>query len=246
MKKKALLLVLAALLMLTLLVGCTQTKHYIKPEEFEIFYYPKSTDDSVKFAAGANSLQIIMNTPTAEGGAGNIEIHRLSDDSIFASYDIRTADNIYLKRNTGTNPNSTMVIILEDNLVFEAGESYYVTVGGETVYVDDLKGYAPAVEKGDWVFHIAQYGIDCNINDLPSTYLVGDVIEIPVKVEGEAAQAVLTIYDETIFGASYRSISETGVLKVDAKKEGAGMVAVMYLDKDGKWLDSTLFSFEVK
>ncbi len=243
--KKRLALAMALVLMLALFSGCTQTKHYIQPEDFEIYFYPKSADDSVKFAAGTNSLQIIMNTPTAEGGAGKISIYRLSDDSLFAQYDVRTDKNIYLQTNTAA-ASSTIVVLLTDNLVFEPGESYYVTMDEQTFYVDDLKDFAGEVKKGDWVFHMADFGIDGNINDLPDTYLVGDTIEIPVLVAAPAAQAVLTIYDETMFGAETRSIQEPGKLSVSAKKAGTGQIGVMYLDADGKWLDSTLFTFTVK
>ena len=243
--KKALSILFAAVFLLTAMSGCARAQNYIEPEEFEIYYYPKSTDENVKFAAGTNSMQIIMNTPTAEAGVGNISIYKLSDDSLVAQYDVRINDNIYLKTDK-TAQTSTIVILLDDRLMFEAGESYYVTVDEKTFYVDDLSGYSGAVEKGDWVIHVADYGLGCNIHDIPSTYLVGDTIEIPVEVAGEAAQAVLTIYNENLFGAEYRSVSESGTLKLEAKAEGSGQVGVMYLDKDGKWLDSTLFTFTVK
>ena len=116
----------------------------------------------------------------------------------------------------------------------------------KVLYADDIKGYAGAVNKGDWVINVAEYGLDCVISDMPATYLVGDEVEIPVALGGEATQAVLTIYDETLFGADYRAVNETGVLKAKCKKEGVGQLAVMYLDKDCKWLDSTAFTFTVK
>jgi len=243
--KRAVAAVLAVMTLLTLLSGCAQTKHYIKPEEFQIYYYPQSKDDTTQFAAGTNSLQIIMNTPTVEAGTGKISIYKMSDDSLFAQYDIRTDKNIYVKTDN-TAVSSTIVVLLTDNKVFEPGESYYVTIDEKTFYVNDLGGFSGAVNKGDWVIHIANFGIDGNINDLPDTYLVGDTIELPILVNDPAAQAVLTIADETYFGAETRSLSSTGKFEVTAKKAGTSQVSIMYLDKDGKWLDSTLFTFTVK
>lgn len=244
MIKKLIVTVVSAVLIAMLGSGCAAMtkKSYTSPEDFEAFYHPKSGDASVKFAAGSNSIQIVTNSPTTEPVLGHITIYN-EDDTVFQDYDIRTTEDIYYQNDT---QNLRSYLICLTSRSFEAGHSYYVTMGGEVLYVDDIKGYVGEVKKGDWVFHIANYGIEGNISDIPVTYLVGDKISIPVMIADECANAFLVIDDETVAKTETRRLDGSGSFEIDTLKAGAFQATVEFLDQDGKYLDGISVNFTVK
>ena len=147
MTKKLLFTLVSVVLIAVLGSGCAAMakKTYTTPEEFEVFFHPKSEDASTKFAAGSNSIQIITNSPTTETVLGHITIYN-EDDTVFQDYDIRTTEDVYYKNDTD-NVRSYLICLTSQS--FEAGHSYYVTMGGEVLYVDDIKGYVGEIKKGD-------------------------------------------------------------------------------------------------
>lgn len=244
MTKKLFFTLISAILIVALGSGCSamSKKQYVTPEDFEVYYYPKSEDDSMKFAAGSNSIQIITNSPTTETVLGNVTIYN-EDDTVFQDYDIRTTEDVYYQNDT-TNLRSYLICLTSQS--FQAGHSYYVTMGDEVLYVDDIQGYVGEIKKGDWVFHIANYGIEGNINDIPSTYLVGDKISIPVMIADECDNAFLVISDETVASAEIRRLDADGNFEMEALKAGTFQATVEFLDRDGTYLDGINISFTVK
>ncbi len=244
MKKKLFFTLISAILIVVLSSGCAAMakKQYVTPEEFEVYYYPKSENDSMKFAAGSNSVQIVTNSPTTETVLGNITIYN-EDGTVFQDYDIRTTEDVYFQNDTD-NLRSYLICLTSQS--FQAGHSYYVTMGGEVLYVDDIQGYVGEIKKDDWVFHIANYGIKGNINDIPASYLVGDKISIPVMVTDECANAFLVISDETVASTEIRRLDADGSFELETLKTGTFQATVTFLDQAGKYLDGISMNFTVK
>ena len=244
MTKKLLFTLVSVVLIAVLGSGCAAMakKTYTTPEEFEVFFHPKSEDASTTVAAGSNSIQIITNSPTTETVLGHITIYN-EDDTVFQDYDIRTTEDVYYKNDTD-NVRSYLICLTSQS--FEAGHSYYVTMGGEVLYVDDIKGYVGEIKKGDWVFHVANYGIEGNISDIPIAYLVGDKISIPVTIADECANAFLVISDETVAGAEIRRLDGNGSFEIEALKAGTFQATIEFLDQEGQYLDAISMSFTVK
>jgi len=244
MSKKLFFTLISAILIVVLSSGCAAMakKQYVTPEEFEVYFYPKSENESMKFAAGSNSIQIITNSPTTETVLGNITIYN-EDGTVFQDYDIRTTEDVYFQNDTD-NLCSYLICLTSES--FQAGRSYYVTMGDEVLYVDDIQGYVPEVKKGDWVFHIANYGIEGNINDILTTYLAGDTISIPVAIADECVDAFLVISDETVASAEVRRLDADGSFELEALKAGTFQATITFLDQAGEYLDGISMNFTVK
>ena len=244
--KKMLAVILGLMLIMLSVTGCSRPDpKYVTPEEFEVQFYPVS-EDGETFASGLTALQIVMNTPNVEMGAGEIAVTRLSDGEEVFRYDARMdSDHIFL--NSGTNPAyAQLIIMLPEGECFEMGESYSVTMDEKFFYVDDISGFVGDIMEGDWEFTIGSYGYDGNITDLPRTYLVGDVIEIPVAIGDEAAQAVLLYDNVSVVSAEQRALSENGTFELSAVNAGVTTVSIMFLDANGMHVETLGFTVTVK
>ncbi len=245
--KKIVAAILALMLMLVCFSGCANQKtvHYTDKDNFEMVLYPDSSDGKV-FAAGLNALQIVMNTPNIEIGTGEICIYEAENDRLMARYDV-IIDNEKIYLSTSTDPALAQVIIfLPEGESFEAGKSYYVTMDEKCIYIDDIKGFGGAKEKGDWQFTIANYGYDGNISEMPITYLVGDVISIPVMLDENVASAVLLYDNVSAVKSDLRELKESGTFEVEAIGEGTTTISVMFLDEDGMYVETLAFSVTIK
>ncbi|MBQ7936998.1 MAG: hypothetical protein IJ283_00655 [Oscillospiraceae bacterium] len=244
--KKMLAVILGLMLILLSATGCARPDPtYVTPEDFDIEFYPMSEDGKV-FAAGLTAIQIVINTPNVEMGTGELAIYKASNDERIAVYDARM-DTDYIYINSGTNPAyAQLIIFLPEDQVFEAGESYYVTVDEKFFYVDDIKDFIGGIEKGEWEFTIGNYGYDGNIKELPSTYLVGDVIEIPVSVADNAKLAVINYDNVSVVKADQRALFENGTFKLEAISEGTTAISIMFLDENGMHIETLGFTVTVK
>lgn len=245
--KKMLAVVLGLMIVLLSVTGCARPDPtYVTAEDFDVEFYPMSKDGKT-FASGLTAIQIVLNTPNVEMGTGELAIYNASTDERIALYDARMdTDYIYLNKGTSPAAYAQLIIFLPEGQAFEAGESYYVTVDEKFFYVDDIKDFIGDIEKGEWEFTIGNYGYDGNINEMPATYLVGDVIEIPVAVADEAAIAVLNYGDVSVVTADQRALFENGTFKLEAIKEGTSTISVMFLDEEGMHVETLGFTVTVK
>lgn len=245
--KKIAAAALALVMVLLCFSGCANNKptRYTDAENLEVKLYPNSTDGEV-FASGINAIQIIINTPNVESGAGEIAIYKSSNDELIAKYDVRL-DNKEIYMNTGTNPAFAQVIIpIPEDKHFESGESYYVTMDEKCFYINDIVGYTEAVAKGEWEFTIADYGYDGNIADMPIEYLTDTTVSIPIKLAEDAVQAILLYDNVSVVSADRRALSESGTFELKTLNAGTATISVMFLDKDGYAVDTLGFSITVK
>lgn len=245
--KKIIAVILALVLMLVCLSGClrNQKTYYTDKENFEMVFYPDSSDGKV-FASGLNAIQLVMNTPNVEAGTGELCIYDAADDRLMARYDLRMDDDkIFL--NTSTDPAfSQIVVFLPEGEYFESGKSYYVTMDEKCFYIDDIKGFNGVVEKGDWEFTIADYGYDGNISEMPVVYLVGDVISVPVKLDDSVASAVLMYDNVSVVNSDLRELRESGTFEIETLAEGTTAISVMFLDEDGRYVETLAFNVTIK
>lgn len=250
--KKIIAVILGLMLIMLSVTGCARPSviHHVDEDTFEVQFYPVSTDGKT-FASGLTALQIVMNTPNVEMGAGEIVLTRTSDGKEIFRYDARMdTDHIYL--NSNTNPAYAQVIImLPEGECLEAGETYSVTMDEKFLYVDDIskgdsEGFVGKYTDSNWEFTIGNFGYDGNISEMPITYLVGDIIEIPVSVADEAALAVLLYDNVSVVKSELRALSENGVFTLDAIQAGTATISVMFLREDGTHLETLGFTVTVK
>lgn len=244
--KKMLAVMLGLILIMLSVTGCARPDpHYVTAEDFDIEFYPVS-DEGQTFASGLTALQIVMNTPNVELGTGEIAVTRVSDGKEIFRYDARMdGDHIFL--NSSTNPAyAQLIIMLPEGEVFEMGETYTVDMDEKFFYVDDVKGFVGDYLDTEWEFTIGNYGYDGNISEMPITYLVGDIIEIPVAIGDEAAQAILLYDNVSVVSAEHRALSENGVFKLDTVGEGTATISVMFLDENGMHVETLGFTVTVK
>ncbi|MBQ7875480.1 MAG: hypothetical protein IJ306_10085, partial [Oscillospiraceae bacterium] len=133
----------------------------------------------------------------------------------------------------------------------EAGESYSVSMDEKFLYVDDIEegdvaGFVGRVVDTNWEFTVGNFGYDGNITEMPVTYLVGDVIEIPVAIADEADLAVLLYDNVSVVGSELRALSESGTFTLDALQAGTATISVMFLKEDGTHLETLGFTVTVK
>lgn len=245
--KKIAAVMLALVMVLLCFSGCAQNNktRYTDKENFEMKLYPNS-ENGEKFAAGLNAVQIIINTPNVEAGTGEIAIYKASDDELMVKYDMRL-DNKKIFINTSKDPAYAQIIVfLPEDQCFESGETYYVTMDEKFIYVDDIKASTEGVAKGEWEFTIADYGYDGNISEMPSTYLVGDAVEIPIKLGDNAAHAVLLYDNVSVLSADRRELNADGTFEVETLSAGTSTISVMFLDADGMYLETLGFTVTVK
>lgn len=244
--KKMLAVILGLMLILLSATGCARPDpKYVTPEEFDVHFYPVS-DEGQTFASGLTALQIVMNTPNVELGTGEIAVTRVSDGKELFRYDARMdGDHIFL--NSGVNPPyAQLIIMLPEGEAFEMGETYSVSMDEKFFYVDDIKGFVGDFQEGEWEFTIGNYGYDGNISEMPITYLVGDIIEIPVAIGDEAATAVLLYDNVSVVSAEQRAKTQNGTFELEAIGEGTTTISVMFLDKDGMHIETLGFTVTVK
>lgn len=244
--KKMLAVVLGLMIVLLSVTGCARPDPtYVTAEDFDVEFYPMS-EDGKTFAAGLTAIQIVLNTPNVEMGTGELAIYKASNDERIALYDARM-DTEYIYINKGTSPAyAQLIVFLPEGQAFEAGESYYVTVDEKFFYVDDVKDFIGGIEKGDWEFTIGNYGYDGNLSEMPSTYLVGDVIEIPVAVADEAAMAILNYDNVSVVESDHRALFENGTFSLEAIQAGTTTISVMFLDEAGMHVETLGFTVTVK
>ena len=244
--KKMLAVILGLMLIMLCVTGCSRPDpKYVTPETFEVEFYPMSKDGKT-FASALTAIQIVMNTPNVEMGAGEIIITRLSDGKEIIRYDARM-DTDYIYLNKGTDPAyAQLIIMLPEGEVFEMGETYTVDMDEKFFYVDDVKGFVGDYLDTEWKFTIGNYGYDGNISEMPITYLVGDIIEIPVAIGDEAAVAVLLYDNVSVVSAEQRALNENGTFKLEAVGEGNTTISVMFLDENGMHIETLGFTVTVK
>ena len=244
--KKMLAVILGLILIMLSVTGCARPDPtYVTAEDFEVHFYPISEDGEV-FASGLTAIQIVMNTPNVELGAGEVAVTRVSDGKEILRYDARMdGDFIYL--NTGVNPAYAQIIImLPEGECFEMGESYSVEMDEKFFYIDDVKGFIGEYLDEEWEFTVGNYGYDGNITELPSTYLVGDVIEIPVALGDNAATAVLLYDNVSVVSAEQRAKVQDGTFELEAIAAGTSTISVMFLDENGMHIETLGFTVTVK
>ena len=244
--KKMLAVILGLMLIMLSVTGCARPDPtYVSKEDFEVKFYPVS-DEGKTFASGLTALQIVMNTPNVELGTGEIVVTKVSDGKEIFRYDARMdGDHIFL--NSSTNPAyAQLIIMLPEGEVFEMGETYTVDMDEKFFYVDDIDGFVGDILEGEWEFTIGNYGYDGNISEMPITYLVGDIIEIPVAIGDEAAVAVLLYDNVSVVSAEQRALNENGTFKLEAVGEGNTTISVMFLDENGMHIETLGFTVTVK
>ncbi len=242
--KKIIAIVLCMVLIVLTVSGCARntTVHYVDETTFEDVYYPANGG---VVASGVTAIQIVMNTPNVELGTGELAIFK-ADGTELVRYDARMDDDkIFL--NTGNNPAfAQLTIFLPEGQYFEMGESYYVTMDEKFFYVDDFHGFLDKIEAHEWEFTIADYGYNGNITEMPATYLVEDVIEIPVALSGEAAYAVISYDNITVLDTDLRLLTESGTFTLDCVQAGTSVISVTFLKADGTHLETLGFTVTVK
>lgn len=244
--KKILALILAMLMIVVLFAGCNNKKtYYTDKEHFALTLYPNSADGKV-FANGINSIQIVMNTPNVVSGTGEIALYEKDTDREIFRYDVRMDAKLFLINQTKSPAVTQIIILLPEGEAFESGKTYYVTMDPDCFYIDDIKGNTGEVKKGEWEFTIADYGIDGRINDIPVIYLKDSVITVPVKLSGDAVSAVLLYDNLSVVSSDVRELRQTGKFELDAIGEGSSVISIMFLDKDGKLLETLGFTVTVK
>lgn len=244
--KKFAAVILGLILIMLSVTGCARPDPmYVTPEEFDVEFYPMSTDGKT-FASGLTALQIVMNTPNVEMGTGEVAVTRVSDGKEIFRYDARMdTDHIYL--NSGTNPAyAQLIIMLPEGECFEKGETYSVTMDEKFFYVDDIKGFVGDIQEGEWEFTIGNYGYDGNISEMPITYLVGDIIEIPVAIADEAVMAVLLYDNVSAVSAEQRVLVNSGTFALEAINEGTTTVSIMFVDEEGCAIETLGFTITIK
>ncbi len=244
--KRIVAVVLGLMFIMLSVTGCARPDPtYVTEEDFEVQFYPMS-EDGKTFACGLTALQVVINTPNVEMGTGEIAVTKVSDGTEVFRYDARM-DTDYIFINSGKNPAyAQLIIMLPKGECFEMGETYSVTMDEKFFYVDDIKGFVGDIHEGEWEFTIGNYGYDGNISEMPSTYLVGDTIEIPVAVADEAAMAVLLYDNVSVVTAEKRAFTESGVFELEAVGEGSATVSVMFLDENGMHIETLGFTLTVK
>lgn len=245
--KKIIALILALMLILLCTTGCArgnQVTHYVDENTLEVKLYPSSAEGQ-SFACGLTALQVVMNTPNVEMGHGEIVVVRESDGKEILRYDARMdTDKIFL--NSGSNPaHAQLIIMLPEGEFFEMGETYSVTMDNEFFYIDDVHGFVGEYTD-EWSFTVGNYGYDGNISEMPSTYLVGDIIEIPVAIGDEAATAVLLYDNVSVVKADLRALSENGTFTLETLQAGTSTISVMFLREDGTHLETLGFTVTIK
>ena len=244
--KKLLAVILGLILIMLSVTGCARPDpHYVTEEDFEVEFYPISNEGQT-FASGLTALQIVMNTPNVELGTGEIAVTRVSDGKEIFRYDARMdGDHIFL--NSSTKPAyAQLIIMLPEGEVFEMGKTYSVNMDEKFFYVDDIKGFVGDYLDAEWEFTIGNYGYDGNITELPTTYLVGDTIEIPVALGDEVSSAVLLYDNVSVVSAEQRAMFENGTFKIEAIGAGNCTVSVMFLDEAGMHVETLGFTITVK
>ena len=244
--KKIIALVLA-LMLIMLCTGCArgnQVTHYVDEETIEVKVYPSSEEGEV-FASGLTAVQLIFNTPNVELGHGEFIVTRDSDGAEILRYDARM-DGSKVFMNTGSNPAFAQVIVmLPEGEYFEMGETYTVSVDEKFFYIDDVHGFI-----GDyadtWSFTVGNYGYDGNITEMPTVYLVGDTIEIPVAVADEAALAVLLYDNVSVVASEERAKTESGTFYLETLQAGVTTISIMFLDAEGMHIETLGFTVTVK
>ena len=101
-------------------------------------------------------------------------------------------------------------------------------------------------EKGDWEFTVGDYGYDGNIAEMPTVYLVGDTIEIPVAIGDKAAIAVLLYDNVSVVSAEQRARVKDGSFELEAIGEGKTTISIMFLDENGMHIETLGFTVTVK
>ena len=81
---------------------------------------------------------------------------------------------------------------------------------------------------------------------MPITYLVGDVISIPVMLDENVASAVLLYDNVSAVKSDLRELKESGTFEVEAIGEGTTTISVMFLDEDGMYVETLAFSVTIK
>ena len=245
--KKMLAVILGLMLIMLSVTGCAKprTTHFVDEETISVNFYPVSKEGET-FASGLTALQVVVNTPNVEMGTGEIVVTKVSDGEEILRYDARMdTDKIFL--NSGKNPPyAQLIIILPEGECFEMGESYSVSIDDKFFYIDDVHGFIGDYLDGEWEFTIGNYGYDGNITEMPITYLVGDIIEIPVAIGDEAAQAILLYDNVSVVSAEHRALSENGTFEIEAVGEGAATISVMFLDENGMHVETLGFTVTVK
>ncbi len=242
--KKLIAVILCMVLVILSVSGCARntTVHYVDETTLETVYYPANGST---VTSGVTAVQIVLNTPNVEIGTGELAIFK-ADGTELVRYDARM-DNDKIFLNSSKNPAmAQLTLFLPEEEYFEAGESYYVTMDEKFFYIDDVKGYIGEVKPGEWQFTVAEYGYDGNIKELPTTYLVGDKIEIPVALSGEAAYAVLSYDNVTVLKSDLRLLTENGTFSIDAVQAGTSVISVVLLKEDGTHLETLGFTVTVK
>ena len=244
--KKLLAVILGLILIMLSVTGCARPDpHYVTEEDFEVEFYPISNEGQT-FASGLTALQIVMNTPNVELGTGEIAVTRVSDGKEIFRYDARMdGDQIFL--NSGTNPAyAQLIIMLPKGEIFEMGETYSVSMDEKFFYIDDVKGFVGDYLDTEWEFTIGNYGYDGNITELPTTYLVGDTIEIPVALGDEASSVVLLYDNVSVVSAEQRALFENGTFEIEAISAGVSTISIMFLDEAGMHVETLGFTITVK
>lgn len=245
--KKIIAVILGLMLIMLSVTGCAKprTTHFVDEETISVNFYPVSKEGET-FASGLTALQVVVNTPNVEMGTGEIVVTKVSDGEEILRYDARMdTDKIFL--NSGKNPPyAQLIIILPEGECFEMGESYSVSIDDKFFYIDDVHGFIGDYLDGEWEFTIGNYGYDGNITEMPITYLVGDIIEIPVAIGDEAAQAILLYDNVSVVSAEHRALSENGTFEIEAVGEGAATISVMFLDENGMHVETLGFTVTVK
>ena len=245
--KKIIAVILGLMLIMLSITGCAKPKttHYVDEETISVNFYPVS-EEGKTFASGLTALQVVINTPNVEMGTGEIAVTRVSDGKEILRYDARMdTDMIFL--NSGKNPPfAQLIIMLPAGECFEKGETYSVEIDDKFFYIDDVHGFIGDYLEGEWEFTIGNYGYDGNITEMPNTYLVGDVIEIPVSIADEAVMAVLLYDNVSVVSAEQRVRVKDGVFTLDAINAGTSTISVMFIDEAGRAIETLGFTVTVK
>ena len=129
-------------------------------------------------------------------------------------------------------------------------EAYMMLSHADGVTPDDLLGTVQFVKCGTQIianlFAQRNYGYDGNITEMPTVYLVGDTIEIPVAVADEAALAVLLYDNVSVVASEERAKTESGTFYLETLQAGVTTISIMFLDAEGMHIETLGFTVTVK
>lgn len=225
------------------------TKVYIRTDgDFGTMSY--APDNGATSPYGAENVYIVTQASELERGAGTATLRRAEDDRIVGqwspsdeSVEIGPVSQSLVQDNTFTGGSIVCLHLGMENRLMEPG-AYYVTMDEGFVLAGDTP--ISAIDKGDWMFTIIDYGFaDERYSSGDSTYSsVGDTLEVDYVLGGDAAMLVIQpVTDNATVSETFSTQSGTCIITYTAP--GEANVDFYFLDKHGEVLQGVVESVTV-